>query len=277
MNSLNCNGKLVDLSTPKVMGILNVTPDSFFDGNPQANLQVWMDKTVKMIAEGAAIIDVGGMSSRPGAKLVDPEEELARIVPVIKQILKDFPDILISVDTFQSKVAHTVLDLGVHLINDISAGHLDEGLWEIISRYDAPYVLMHMQGKPETMQAAPSYQNVVKDLLDYFDQRVHLARKAGITQLIIDPGFGFGKTVEQNYQLLNQLSLFRLLEVPMLVGLSRKSMIYKVLGTSPDQALNGTTALHMVALQQGAQLLRAHDVKEAVETCKLYAQLMINK
>jgi len=270
MKSLNCNGKLIDLTSPIVMGILNITPDSFYDGNPKGNLTSWMQKAETMVADGATIIDVGGMSSRPGAPIVDPEEELNRILPVVKQLLKTFPETLISVDTFQAKVAHPVLDLGVHIINDISGGHLDSELWKIVGRYNAPYVLMHMQGKPETMQTAPTYNDVVKDLLDYFDQRIEQARATGIKQLIIDPGFGFGKTVEQNYKLLNHLSTFHFFDLPLLIGLSRKSMIYKVLETTPEHALNGTTALHMIALQQGTKILRVHDVKEAVETCKLY-------
>lgn len=275
MNTLNCNGKLVDLSTPIVMGILNITPDSFYDGNPHGNLKSWMTKAQEMIEAGATFIDVGGMSSRPGAKIVDPEEELGRIVPVISELLKAFPETLISVDTFQAEVARAVLDLGVHMINDISGGHLDADLWKVISLYQVPYVLMHMKGKPENMQDQPAYTNVVKDLLDYFSQRIHEAQQAGIKQIIVDPGFGFGKTVEQNYQLLQQLSLFQFFDRPVMVGLSRKSMIYKVLGTTPKQALNGTTALHMVALQQGAKILRVHDVKEAVETCALFDQLSV--
>lgn len=274
MNTLNCNGKLVDLSTPIVMGILNVTPDSFYDGNPHGNIKGWMTKAQQMIEAGATFIDVGGMSSRPGAKIVDPDEELGRIQPVISQLIKEFPETLISVDTFQAKVANTVLDLGVHMINDISGGHLDADLWKVFSQYRVPYVLMHMKGKPSTMQENPSYTNVVKDLLDYFDQRIFQAKQAGITQLIIDPGFGFGKTVEQNYQLLQQLSLFQIFDLPTMAGLSRKSMIYKVLGTTSKEALNGTTALHMVALQKGVKVLRVHDVKEAVETCRLYGQLV---
>lgn len=273
MNSLNCNGRLIDLSAPIVMGILNVTPDSFYDGNPNGNLEGWIKKAALMIEQGATFIDLGGMSSRPGAELVDPEEEIGRIVPVIKQLLREFPDILLSVDTCQASVAHHALDLGVHLINDISGGHLDPELWNVVGPYNVPYVLMHMQGTPSTMQDQPSYTDVMKDLLDYFDTRVAEAKEAGISQLIIDPGFGFGKTMEQNYQLLNQLSLFQFFDLPILVGLSRKSMIYKALGTTADHALNGTTALHMVALQQGAKILRAHDVKEAVEACKLFGLL----
>jgi len=273
MNSLNCNGKLIDLSTPIVMGILNVTPDSFYDGNPKGNLEDWFLKASQMIEDGATFIDVGGMSSRPGAKLINPQEELDRILPVLKQLLKEFPQTQFSVDTFQAPVAHAVLDLGVHMINDISGGHLDKELWEVVSRYNVPYVLMHMKGNPETMQNTPEYTDVLKDLLDYFNQRIDLVKKAGIAQVIVDPGFGFGKTIDQNYKLLRNLSSFNIFDLPVMAGLSRKSMIYKVLETSPEQALNGTTALHMVALQQGAKLLRVHDVKEAIETCKLYQQL----
>ncbi len=270
MATLNLKGKLLDLSTPIVMGILNITPDSFFDGGSHEAVSDALRQTERMLEEGATIIDVGGMSSRPGAKLIDTEKESNRVLPVVSAIASRFPEAIISVDTVKAQVADLAIQSGAHLINDISCGTIDEELWPTIARHNVPYVLMHMQGKPNTMQKNPTYKEVELEILDFFVQQTASASSAGIQQLIIDPGFGFGKTIQHNYKLLKDLHIFNVLDFPVLVGLSRKSMIYKVLETTSKEALNGTTALHMVALQQGAKILRAHDVKEATETIKLW-------
>lgn len=255
------------------MGILNVTPDSFFDGGQFTSLDAILLQTEKMLREGASIIDVGGMSSRPGAQLVDETEELKRVLPVVELIAKEFPETVISIDTVRSEVARLGVEAGARIVNDISAGRFDAKMYETVASLQVPYVLMHMQGEPQTMQSQPRYENVVREVLDFFIREISRLRQAGVTDIILDPGFGFGKTVEHNYQLLKNLHLFRITELPVLAGISRKSMICKVLGVTPDKALNGTTALHLVALQQGAKILRVHDVKEAVEVIRLWEQL----
>lgn len=274
--TINCKGKLIDLSSPKVMGILNVTPDSFFDGGKYKDKNEILNKAEVMINAGATFIDIGGYSSRPGADFVSEDEELHRVIPVIELILKHFPETLISVDTFRSRVAEQSIKAGGAIINDISAGKLDESMLAIVGKLGVPYIMMHMKGNPKTMQQQTDYKDLTKEVISYFAERIEAAHNAKINDIIIDPGFGFAKTVEQNYELLNQLELLQMLDKPMLAGLSRKSMIYKSLNTTPENALNGTTALHMVALQKGASILRVHDVKEAMECVTLFNQLTVN-
>ncbi|NAS32494.1 dihydropteroate synthase [Flavobacteriaceae bacterium R38] len=273
MKSINCKGKLIDLTSPKVMGILNITPDSFYDGGSYKNEKDILEKVEKMLLEEATFIDIGAYSSRPGADHVSLEDELQRILPVIELVLKHFPDTLISVDTFRNEVASQCIATGAALINDISAGTLDEKMMLTVAKLQIPYIMMHMQGTPQNMQKQPEYTDINKELLFYFSKKIAEARALGINDLIIDPGFGFGKTLEHNYEILKKLELFHNLELPLLIGLSRKSMIYKLLDTTPDNALNGTTSLHTIALSKGAHILRVHDVKEAVECVKLLNQL----
>jgi dihydropteroate synthase len=272
--TLNCKGNLIDLTQPKVMGILNVTPDSFYDGGKYKDPKSILKQVEKMLDEGASCVDVGAYSSRPKALHISEQEELDRILPIVSLLIDQFPDILLSIDTFRSVVARHCLDAGAAMINDISAGLLDTEMLPTLAKYKVPFILMHMKGNPGTMQNETSYDHLLVDILFYFSERIKSARAAGISDIIIDPGFGFAKTQEQNYELLQNLDVFNLLELPILVGLSRKSMIYKVLNIKADEALNGTTALHMMALMQGANILRVHDVKEAVQCIKLYTQII---
>lgn len=267
--TINCKGKLIDLSTPKVMGILNVTPDSFYDGGKYKNSKDIIVQVEKMLIEGATFIDVGAYSSRPGADHISEDEELKRIVPVVSLILKEFPETLISIDSFRSNIARQCIDAGASLINDISAGKLDGNMLNTIAELQVPYIMMHMKGTPQTMKQLTDYDNVMKEILLYFSERIAAARKLGIIDLIVDPGFGFSKTIEQNYLLLNKLEHFGILDLPLLTGISRKSMIYKVLGKSSEDALNGSTVLNTIALLKGAAILRVHDVKEAMECITL--------
>lgn len=272
--TLNCRGRLLDLSRPVVMGILNVTPDSFFDGGRLDSIDLILQRAGQMLKDGAALLDIGGASSRPGAQAVSADAEKQRVLPAIEAILKRFPDTLLSIDTWNAAVAKAALESGAAIVNDISGGRFDPGIMTVAAAYGSPYVLMHMQGNPATMQEQPVYDEVVREVLDFFIETVPHLQDAGIADIVLDPGFGFGKTVEHNYRLLKHLSTFSsVLNRPVLAGLSRKSMICKVLHVNPDQALNGTTALHMVALQQGAAILRAHDVREAMEVIKLWEQL----
>ena len=269
--SINCNGKLIDLDTPRVMGIINVTPDSFYGGSRYTTADEIIEAARKMTEDGAEMIDIGCFSSRPGATPVSEEEESGRLRMALEAIRSRFPDLILSVDTYRSGIAKMVVqDYRVDIINDISGGEMDPGMIKTIGRINVPYILMHMQGTPETMQREPEYKNVVEEVLQFFGEKVNLLKKEGINDIIIDPGFGFGKTVDHNYEMLNHLGVFRMLELPLLVGLSRKSMVYKTLETGPDESLNGTTAVHMAALLKGANILRVHDVKAAVETIKLY-------
>ena len=268
--SINCGGTLLSLDKPRVMGILNVTPDSFYDGGKYTSDRAIMNQVERMLSEGADLIDVGGMSSRPGAVLIDEELEVKRVIPVVRSILTHFPNTLISVDTVRSSVAREAAAAGAVMINDISAGKFDAKMCSTVAELQLPYVLMHMQGSPEDMQHNPEYSQVTVEVLDFFIQKLGELRALGVKDVILDPGFGFGKTVAHNYQLLTNLSAFSMLDCPVLAGLSRKSMICKVLEVNPSKALNGTTALHMVALQNGARLLRVHDVKEARETISLF-------
>lgn len=271
--TINCKGQLIDLTTPKVMGILNVTPDSFYDGGTLKNDQDILIKVENMLNEGALFIDVGAYSSRPNSDHISEDEELTRIIPVLDLILKNFPKTLISIDTFRSKIAKHCIEAGASLINDISAGNMDSNMLKTIAELQVPYIMMHMKGTPQTMQKQSNYDNLLKEILFYFSERIAVAKKLGIIDIIADPGFGFSKTVEQNYQLLNKLEHFKMLELPLLVGISRKSMIYKILENSTDEALNGSTILNTIALQKGASILRVHDVKEAIECIKLTSQL----
>ncbi len=272
--TLNCQGQILDLARPKIMGILNLTPDSFYDGGRYQTEKALLTQVAKMLSEGADIIDIGGMSSRPGAKLIPVEEELGRVVPAIRAILKEFPDTIISVDTVRAVVARQTIDVGAAIINDISAGTIDTDMFKTIGEINCPYILMHMQGIPEIMQKDVTYDgHVVTTVMDFLIEKMGQLRALDVKDIVIDPGFGFGKTVDHNYELLKNLSSFRILEVPILVGLSRKSMIHKLLKVTPETALNGTTALHFAALENNAKILRVHDVLEAKETLTLWEKL----
>ena len=270
--SINCKGKLIDLSTPKVMGIVNVTPDSFYDGGKLKSDKDVLNQVEAMLKDGATFIDVGAYSSRPNAHDVSVKEELNRSIPIIESILQHFPDCLISVDTFRSEIAKAAVEVGASLVNDISAGELDKNMMSTISQMQVPYIMMHMRGTPQTMSTLTEYHNLTKDILFYFSEKIAEANNLGINDIILDVGFGFAKTREQNFGLLKHLHVFNHLELPMLIGLSRKSTIYKTLDTSAEKALNGTTAMHAWALQQGGNILRVHDVKEAMEVVTLYNQ-----
>jgi len=270
--TINCKGTLIDLATPKVMGILNITPDSFYDGGRYKNDASILNQVESMLNQGATFIDVGAYSSRPGADHVSETEELKRIIPIVELLVTKFPDINLSIDTFRSKVAKECISSGAALINDISAGKLDNKMLETVGNLRVPYVMMHMKGTPQTMQQHTNYNDLIKDIIYYFSERVAEARSRKINDIIIDPGFGFSKTLEQNYELLKHLELLNMIELPILVGMSRKSMIYKLLNTNPSEALNGTTSLNTIALLKGAKILRVHDVKEAMECIKLTNQ-----
>jgi dihydropteroate synthase len=268
--TINCKGQLIDLSKPKIMGILNITPNSFFDGGKYSNEAYIVAQVQKMLSEGATFIDVGAYSSKPNAEFVSVEEEMARIVPIVDVLVKKFPAILISIDTFRSEVAEACIQKGAVLINDISAGKLDDRMLGVIAKYQLPYIMMHMRGTPQTMQTLTNYEDVIKEVLLYFSERISVARSLGINDIIIDPGFGFAKTLEQNYEILQKMELFQLLELPILVGISRKSMIYKILNSNPKESLNGTTVLNTISLLKGANILRVHDIKEAMECVSLF-------
>lgn len=274
--TINCKGKILNFDSPIVMGILNITPDSFYDGNTLSNDKEMLLRAEKMLTEGASILDIGGYSSRPGAKEISTEEEINRIVNPIKLITKEFPESIISIDTFRGKVAQEAINCGASIINDISAGDDDATMFDVVKQNQVPYIIMHKQGTPKNMQDSPQYKDVVGDVFKYLTNKVNELNKMGINDIIIDPGFGFGKTISHNFELLNNLKNFELLNVPVLVGLSRKSMIYKPLNSSPKEALNGTTALNMIALQNGTNILRVHDVKEAMECVKLFNLLKAN-
>ncbi|PWK18328.1 dihydropteroate synthase [Xanthomarina spongicola] len=271
--TINCKGNLIDLSSPKVMGILNLTPDSFFDGGKYKNDSEILSQVYMMLKNEATFIDIGAYSSRPNAEHISEEVELKRLLPIITLIIKEFPEIIISIDTFRSQVAKQGIEAGAALINDISAGHLDENMLKTVGKLHVPYIMMHMKGTPQTMQLQTNYENLLKDVLFYFSERIAKAKALGIIDVIIDLGFGFAKTSEQNFEILNKLELFNILDKPILVGLSRKSMIYKTLENSAKEALNGTSILNTIALQKSASILRVHDVKEAVECVKLLEQL----
>ncbi|SNR77018.1 dihydropteroate synthase [Lutibacter flavus] len=273
MSTINCNGKLIDLSSPKIMGILNITPDSFFDGGKYNNTAAILFQVEKMLTEGATFIDVGAYSSRPGAKQISEEVELNRILPIVKLLIKEFPNILISIDTFRSNIAIQCVENGACIINDISAGGLDDNMFSTIAKIQVPYIIMHMQGSPQNMQLNPKYDDIIKDVLFYFSKKLATLHSLGVNDIITDVGFGFGKKIDHNYKLLKNLELFKNLEAPILVGLSRKSMLYKPLNIKPNDALNATTSANTIALLNGANILRVHDVKEAKEAIKIVQQL----
>ncbi len=276
--SLNCGGKLLDLSVPKIMGILNVTPDSFYDGGKYDTEDKILEKITSMINEGADIIDIGGMSTRPGSKPVSEKEEIMRIVPAIKLVRDRFSEAVISVDTYRANVARLVVkDYSVDIINDISGGEMDKKMFETIACLHVPYIIMHMKGAPLTMQTQTQYKDILTEMIDYFSSRMEKLKSKGIIDIIIDPGLGFSKTTEQNFFLLNRLGTFRMFELPVMVGISRKSMIYRTLNVDSSVSLNGTTVLNTVALLNGADIIRVHDVKEAVQAVTLLEKLKIQR
>lgn len=268
--TINCKGTLIDLCRPKVMGILNLTPNSFFDGGKYGDESTILKQVGKMLNEGATFIDVGAYSSKPNADYVSEQEEMRRLIPVVKLLVSEFPEIILSIDTFRSQVAEKAIEAGAAMINDISAGNLDEGMMETIAKLQVPYIMMHMRGTPKTMQSLTQYDDIMKAIMLYFAQKISQARSLGINDLILDPGYGFSKTTEQNFEVLQKSEIFQHLNVPILVGLSRKSMIYKTLETTAQEALNGTTVLNTLALTKGIHILRVHDVKEAMESITLF-------
>ena len=267
--SIKCADKLLILSKPVVMGIMNITPDSFYDGGRFNSYEAIVDRVRQMTDAGAAIIDVGAASTRPGAKLIDSEEELQRLKPLASILVREFPELIFSVDTYNSATAEIVVDMGFSIINDISGGEFDPQMFDTVARLKVPYVLMHIKGRPENMQHMPAYNNVVNEVADYFSRKLTLLYEKNISDIILDPGFGFGKSVEHNYALLKNLNIFKMFNCPVLAGLSRKSMVNKVLNIKADMAINGTTVLNTLALSAGADILRVHDVKEAVECINL--------
>lgn len=270
MFTLNCKGKLLTIEQPLVMGIINATPDSFYKGDLPAGLEEIVVQVGKMTSEGASIIDIGGQSTRPGSERISASEEIQRVIPVIDSILTTYPQTIISIDTYHSEVALAAIKAGASIVNDISAGSLDPEMIHCVSSLKVPYICMHMKGSPEYMQNNPTYDDLIKEVLDFFIDKIEQCKKAGIKDIIIDPGFGFGKTIQQNFILLKQLSVFKMLDKPILAGLSRKSMVYKTLDVDVTAALNGSTVLHTIALQQGASILRVHDVKEAMQAVTLF-------
>jgi len=273
MFTINCKGKLLVLETPVVMGIINITPDSFYEGYQGKTTAAITAIAARMISEGASILDIGGQSTRPGSNAITELEEMNRVLPVIRAINEAFPGMIISIDTYYAAVAKAAFDAGASIVNDISGGNMDKDMIPAVAALQAPYICMHMKGTPATMQKDIAYDDVVKEVLDFFIAKTYECKEAGIKDVIIDPGFGFGKTINHNFQLLENLELFKMPDRPILAGLSRKSTIYKTLGTDAAGALNGTTALNMIALQNGADILRVHDVKEAVECVKLYTAM----
>ena len=271
--TINCKGNLVDLSTPKVMGILNVTPDSFYDGGKYDSDKELLQQTEKMLHEGATFIDVGAYSSRPRAEHISEDQELKRLIPTIELLVNTFPDIIISADTFRSTIARKSIASGASIINDISGGTLDTKMFKTIGELQVPYILMHMVGTPQDMQQNPTYEDVILSVAYYFSEKITALRKEKVNDVIIDVGFGFGKTTEHNYTLLKNLSYFKSIGVPILTGMSRKSMLYKPLNSSANEALNATTVANTMALMNGTNILRVHDVKEAMEAVKIYEQI----
>ena len=273
MFTLNCKGRLLVIDKPLVMGIINVTPDSFFGGSRFNSVDEIVTETEKMLNDGADIIDIGGQSTRPGSELIPADEEIKRVVPSINAIANKFPEAFISIDTFYSKVAVAAVDAGATIINDISAGSMDNKMIETVAALKVPYVLMHMKGTPQTMQQNATYENATREVFDFFIAKTDELKNAGIVDIIIDPGFGFAKTIGQNFELLKNLSVFKMLDKAIMLGISRKSTIYKTLGVSADEALNGTSVLNTIGLMNGASILRVHDVKEATEAIKLFSAI----
>lgn len=274
-HTIRCKSKLLDISSPQIMGILNLSPDSFYDGGKYSDPGKALKQVDRMINDGASVIDIGAYSSRPGATDISANEEIGRLERIIYPIREKFPDAILSLDTFRSTVAQNMIEkYCIDIINDISGGEIDPEILDLVAEKQTPYICMHLQGTPQDMQINPSYKHVVQDILTYFSNRVSLLRDKGIGDIIIDPGFGFGKTLEQNYQLLAGMDTFQMLEVPILAGLSRKSMIYKLTNSAPEGALTGTVALNLIALQKGASILRVHDVKETKELITIYQKLL---
>lgn len=270
---INCRGQLVSLEEPLLMGILNATPDSFYKGSRVASKDALLGQAELMLKEGATILDIGGASSRPGAQEISVEEELHRVLPAVELLQQYFPTAILSVDTYRAAVAQAAFEAGAHMLNDISGGRVEADLLKVVAQAQAPYVLMHMQGSPQTMQQNPHYGDLMTTILDFFIDKIGQLQELGVKDILLDVGFGFGKTLAHNYELLANMRAFQTLNCPLLAGISRKSMIWKVLGNTPEEALNGTTALHLVALQQGAKILRVHDVKAAKEVVMLWKQL----
>ncbi len=278
LKSINVNGQLIDFSKPKVMAILNITPDSFFEKSRyyKGNHAI-LDKTAEIIEQGATFIDIGGYSTRPHAIDISVAEELDRVLPVIETINKNFPEIAISIDTFRSEVARKAIEVGASIINDISGGNLDENMFQTVAELNVPYILMHSRGNPETMSQLNDYQSLTLDVITELQQKVYQLRQLGVKDIIIDPGFGFAKNAKQGFEMMRNLSDFKIMELPLLVGISRKSMIWRTLNITANEALNGTTALNMFALMQGANILRVHDVKEAMETMRIYEEINVER
>ena len=269
MSDFKINGKNIDLSTAIVMGILNVTDDSFYDGGKYLSTDIMLEKVEQMLSEGATIIDIGAQSSRPGAKAIDAQLEKERLVSAISSVKQYFPSVIISVDTYRAEIAKICVEVGADIINDISAGNLDDKMLDVVVDLNVPYIMMHMQGTPKNMQNKPNYNDVNTDVFSFFEERINLLKQKGFEKIIIDPGFGFGKTLEHNYELLNRLDELKKLGFPILAGLSRKSMIYNLLDSNPKEALNGTTIVNVIALLSSVSILRVHDVKEAMECIKI--------
>ncbi len=267
--TLNCGGKIINLSSPLVMGVMNITPDSFYDGGRYKNPLNAVTHAGELLSAGASIIDMGAASSRPGTSIIAPEAEQKRLMPALKAVVKQYPEAIISIDTYHSSTAKMAIEAGAHMINDISAGNLDPAMFKTIANLQVPYIMMHMQGTPDNMQHNPVYKHLVKEIANFFSEKLEHLKQLGVHDILIDPGFGFGKTLEQNYQLLGSLDYFSIFDLPLVVGVSRKSMVNKVLGVKPSEALNGTTVLHTLALGKGAGILRVHDVKEAAEAIKI--------
>lgn len=274
--TINVRGRLVSLDEPQVMGILNVTPDSFFATSRCRSEEEIRQRVCMMRREGATMVDIGAYSSRPGAEEVSVEEELRRLLPAVGIVREEWPDAIISVDTFRAEVARQAVEAGADIINDISGGEMDKDMFRTVAELHVPYILMHMQGTPQDMQKAPHYDNLMCEVFRSLGERVEELHEAGVADVIVDPGFGFGKTMAQNYEMMARLGEFRLLGCPILVGISRKSMVYRLLDTTPEESLNGTTALNTIALMNGASILRVHDVREAVEAIKIYRQCLIS-
>lgn len=268
--TVNAGGKLIDLSSPKIMGIINITPDSFFAESRKTAIADVLQQAGNMLADGAAFLDVGAYSSRPGATDISVQEETDRLLPAVEAIVKQYPDAILSIDTFRAAVAEAAIKAGAHLINDISGGALDDAMFATVARLQVPYILMHMKGTPQTMQQLANYEDIFAEVYDYFVQKIHQLKQLGVHDIILDPGFGFAKKAEQSYALMNRMQELERLQLPVLAGISRKKMIYGLLGNTADEALNGTSALNTIALMKGADILRVHDVKEAVEAVKIY-------
>ena len=273
MFTLNCKGRLLVVDKPIVMGIINVTPDSFYSGSRVEGVNNILQVAERMLGEGAGILDIGGQSTRPGSEIISCEEELKRVIPAIEAIIEKFPAAIISIDTYYAEVAKVAVEAGASIINDISAGTMDDQMIKTVADLKVPYILMHMKGTPQTMQQMATYENITGEVLDFFISKMHELKLAGIKDIIIDPGFGFAKTIDQNFELLKNLSVFRMLDKPILLGISRKSTIYKTLGIPPEESLNGTTVLNTIGLLNGASILRVHDVKEAKHAITLFSAM----